>query len=112
MKLIKVKKPALLEALKRNRDIHSKEYEEALIDFRKKCVAVLEAELLKTNRTDTLSVNITAPINAIDNYNEAIGMLEFHCEDIIELDNNEYKRYILNEWQWTGLFKTLAASYK
>lgn len=114
---VNVKRIELIEALKKNLEIHRKEYQEALIDFKTRLVEDLEAgakHVAQANAEELakFSVRINFPQNHEKDFEEVIEMLEMSVDEHINLDSESFKAYIKNEWSWTGVFKNMTESYK
>lgn len=116
-KSINIDRKILLAALKDNLDAHAAEYFDALADYKKHIAnelakAVIEAETLPPEDVAKISVRFNPPQDHRKDYQDAIEMLEFSADDLINLDQESFKAYVKNEWSWTQGFKLMAASYK
>lgn len=111
---VNVKRTELLEALRKNKEVHLAEFKEATEDFKKALVAELQKnlKLAKAEKLDKLQISMYPPTDYSDQYQEVIDMLEVSVDDTISLDSEAFKAYYKNEWSWTGQFKMMAATYK
>ncbi len=50
------------------------------------------------------NVSLVEPMDQTAEYDGAITRLEMSCEDIIELDDSDFNRYVLNNWHWAAQF--------
>lgn len=114
MKVVKIKKELLYEALYQNRAKHEAEYKENLAEYQK-----LVTESLARRYKDAIggksyepNDNIQRPINYLKEYDRVIQMLGYSAEDIVELDSAEFSRYVNDEWEWKSIFNNISASYK
>lgn len=114
MKTIKVAPSQLKETLVKNRDIHEKEYKEALVDYRKKAEELLENVLEKIRNGEEFNFNkiidLPKPFNALQQYDLAIEMCDWSLTDI-ELTQQEFNQYVLDRWGWTDSFTQIKAAY-
>lgn len=116
-KSINIARNVLLAALRDNLAIHAKEYLEALTDYRAFIICKLDAARLKAEDAaiedvPSIVVQFSPPQDHREDYADAIEMLDYSTDDVINLDQESFKAYIKNEWAWSHSFKSLAASYK
>ena len=65
----------------------------------------------KNGRKINLYFELVEPMNQTSDYKRAIGMLEMSVEDVIELTQDEYSCYVLDEWRWSGQFAITSSRY-
>jgi len=133
-----VKTAELLETLKKNREEHVKEYEEAVAGYLEEARKRLEGEFEKakgelqkayqrtqreletfdpTKAQDTIvfckgiSFTLTAPRNFVDAYDQAIQMMEWETREEVELNTTEFRCFIMNKWDWMQEFKAVSEMY-
>lgn len=115
---VNVSRKDLLAKLKENREIHKKDYQEALVGYKIKLVADLkhaldQAERMPVERMQTLrAVPFDCPRSYEAEYNEIIDMMEVSVDDVINLDSSDFKSYFKNEWSWSNGFTMSANLYK
>lgn len=107
----------LIEKLKENLEQHRQDHIEAMIGYRVKLKKDLEAALdFFDERSDEdiakLSINFAVPRSYAKEYTDAIAMLEWSTQDVVELDHALFKQYVQNEWTWSGAFDTITSTYK
>ena len=114
MKTVKIKVSELLKHLKANRVNHIKEYNEAMIGYRKAILDELKAkELIASQNLDVShSFKSVRPTSYEESYDEAIAMLEWTTDKEVELDRSEFKTYVQDEWNWKGNFLATTSVYK
>lgn len=118
-KSINIDTVVLLAKLKENLASHQAEYAEAVADYRKVVALNLKAALQVAENPETsdkdilnLSVSFSRPSDYSQNYIDAIEMLEYSEDKVINLDQESFKAYVKNEWSWTNGFRSLGASLK
>lgn len=114
MKQVTIEKEKLLEKLKENREIHEKEYTElhnAYLDSVISGLKELLEEAEKRPTSPTTGLHLHVPRSYLKEYDMVIGMLEFSEEEAFQITQDEYKKFILNEWEWTGMFDSMKATY-
>lgn len=122
MKTIKIKTADLVTSLKTNRAKHEAEYKLAVIEYRKACKKQLENYLAKIkpeeakidlkNPVKTLYLTIQAPSCFLTEYDRASMMMGMTVDSIIELDENDFRRYVMDEWDWKSGFNASNSLYK
>ena len=116
MEKIKVKKENLLQALKKNRETHISEYNEVHDEYQKDTIKALqkvlrEAKKAQKNQKIDVQVHTSAPVSQEKDYDIAIGMLEFSVDETFEINQQEYKQFVLNEWYWSDSFAYSKSMY-
>ena len=113
MESVKVKKDELLAKLKENRELHKREYDQAVIKHRNEAIAKLQERLQKIEAGDKvdLTFDLPTPREFLDSFDEAIAMLEWSQDSEIELEQNDFQRYVLNKWEWQRQFAAATSLY-
>jgi NOL1/NOP2/fmu family ribosome biogenesis protein len=105
MEIIKVSRVKLLDTLKKNREVHAAEYELAEKGYWIKVEEALKAnlkEIRKTGKTDLAGYwNLRGPENHTKDYDLVITMMEYSVEDVIELDQQRFQQYVMDNWSWS-----------
>lgn len=115
MEKVKVNRETLLETLKGNRDKHKQEYDEALAGWKTQAIDKLEENLEKFRNEDFSEVNPLAylpkPQMHLRDYDLAIRMLEMSVDENIEIEQDDFNRYVMDEWAWKAGFATTYSNY-
>ena len=113
MEKVKVQKRNLIEALRTNKDLHQREYDEALIGFRLAAEKELKLKLkeLKAGKKDNIYISLQKPVSYVKQYNDVIGMLEISSEEEVSITMEEYLKYYKNEWEWKQTWQLSNAFY-
>jgi hypothetical protein len=116
MEIIKVSRTNLLDTVKKNRDLHSEEYKLAEKGYWLQVEDALKTalkEVRKKGKTDVASkfARLQSPQNHTSDYDSVIKMLEFSVEDVIELDHQRFQQYVMDNWSWSGLVKSVNNFY-
>lgn len=99
---IKIKKEDLLKAIKSNRDKHALEYRKAKAGFRKLLEEELNAKLkaVVEGKSVELTFKSVKPTSHLKEYDDIIGMLELSTDTEFEINHEQYRQYVKNEWEW------------
>ena len=119
---IPVKVEDLLETMRENREEHERIYKEAVVGYRTQCVNELRETLEGANQcfkqgdgfADLTHVQcLRPPVEHLQVYDEALQMFEWGewKEGMVELDIDEFRSYVLDEWSWMDSFLTSSSTW-
>lgn len=113
MRNLRFDKGFVSQRLKANRENHKKIYDEAVEGYQKKGLAALQEKLekLQTNPIENLYINLHVPSNHLKEYDRAILMVDQSLDVEVELSEEDYSKYIQDNWNWTRDFLTSNSSY-
>lgn len=116
MKTTKIKKLDLLEILRENREKHAKEYKSAIKEWKKRCTKALRKALKKAENEERvidlhLFQDLPRPTHYTKNYDVVIRRLELEVEMTVELDDQEFQSWVMDNWQWSGTFVGTTSLY-
>lgn len=113
MKAIRVSKAKLLATLQTNRLNHRKIFEEAIEGYKQAVISELERRLndAKANKKVSLYFQLTQPVDQTKDYDRAIGMLTMSLDTEIELTEQDFACYVLDDWGWKRQFLTSNSFY-
>jgi hypothetical protein len=99
---ITVKKTELLLALVKNREGHRAEFLEAQHGFREAVIAELDKMLADARdlKPIRLTVSLPTPEDHTKDYDRVIRMLEMSVAEEIQISEQQFSWYVLNEWGW------------
>lgn len=108
-----VKKTELLPILKENRENHQSVFEAALGGYRLVMIREFEKRLaeIKTGKKIRRAFTMPVPADHLDDYDQAIEMLEMSVEDQIELSQHEFSCLVRDDWGWKNEFNQTSVSY-
>lgn len=113
MKQVTVQKDKLLETLRHNREEHHQLFEKGQQIYHDKVIEVLEKRLKEAregNRVRTY-INLPEPVDYTDEFDRAIAMIEWDEGSTVTLDSQEFRRYVLNKWEWEASFNMTTNAY-
>lgn len=118
VKPMKYERPRILAILKANRAKHKEQYEKAKKVFREEVIREAEEVIKKAKRGafDKTSLNavgfqIRVPEQHLEEYDQAIQMLELSVDGEIEIDGYTFGCYVMDKWEWSGSFVSNTLSY-
>ena len=114
MKNVMVEKGKLLEALKRNREKHAVEYQDALEGWAETARIQLADEIddLKTCPEEaSLYFNLPKPESYVADYDRAIAMVEMDVRETLEMSESDFSKFVLDQWGWKESFDNITKVY-
>lgn len=113
MKSIKAMKSEVLEKVRENREQHRGIFEEAIVGYRKRMQAELDARIedLHAGRAIDHYIRLEAPQDHTADYDRVIAMLEMEVDQVVELGETDFACYVMDDWQWRRDFLSNAVSY-
>lgn len=102
MRTVTVKRDELLDVVKANRERHREIFLRAQEEFRKRAVEELEKRLAdaRDGKHFDQHLGMIEPQDRTDDYDRIISMLEMTVADEIELTQDEYAAYVMDDWSW------------
>ncbi len=135
LSLVRIRKAELLTILKENLDKHNEiynastqaYYETLRAEFNtkvkdiKKLTALIKRKLKKVTTCEPneglyafhslLGIQTKKPTSYEDYYLAAIRKIEISIDETFALDDAEFQKYVLNNWEWSGQFISGATQY-
>jgi len=98
---IKVKKDDLIEKIKENKEIHVKEYEEAVVAYKEEALKQLAVQTSKVKEGALdAKLELVTPVNNSDNYDKIVEMFTWEVENEVELSQDEFNEYVQDETEF------------
>lgn len=117
MREVKVKKSELLNTLRTNLVKHKADYQESVEGFRLKAaeqIARLSKQVVDYKPGDdafALSLGLIIPVSYEKQYLEIIRLFEMEVEEVVTLKQDEFSRYVMDDWQWKDNFSSMTKMY-
>ena len=118
MNAVNINRLELLDIVKKNRELHIAEFQEAIVGYKEKVVEVAKNNLRLAKTGDLAKIAAgtrslpTAPISYENEYTKAIRMLEMSVDEIISVEEDVFNQIVLDEWSWKRSFMAATAMYK
>ena len=106
MNIVRIEKTKLLEAIQTNRDNHRKIFLEAQDNYRKAFIKEVDKMLAEAKAGGRIqrAVKLIAPVDQTKEYDRVIKMLLMSDDKIIELTQQEFANFVMDQWNWTMSF--------
>jgi len=110
---MKFKVEDVLKKVKDNRDNHRVIYEDAMIGYKNQVINALTERLdnaVNGKKVD-LYIRLEQPEDHTDDYITVIEMLEMTTDEVIDLNDDQFRCFIQDQWEWRRKFIGNAANY-
>ena len=98
---ILLKKEELIAKIKENKEIHEKEYADAVVAYKVEALKQLTVQTAKVQEGALdAALELVTPVNNSENYDKIIEMFEWDVRDEVELSQNEFLEYVQDETQF------------
>lgn len=113
MNAVKVNRTQLLTTLEGNRDKHKAEYEEAIAGYKQAAAQALreQADKVAEDHTVRTAVSLPKPEDHTEDYDDAIEMLSWSTEDEVEIEQHDFRNFVLDKWHWKEQFAATTQAY-
>jgi len=108
-----VKKQELLDIIKKNRDAHHDIFMKACEGFQKEMLKRLaqKMKIIRAGKMVDSFVGLPIPEDHTRDYNRVIRMIELDTRDIIELSEQEFAQFVMDDWAWKKEWVSTASNY-
>ncbi|GAA3755093.1 hypothetical protein GCM10022240_05120 [Microbacterium kribbense] len=113
MQKITVRREDFVHAVEKNRNGHRAAFEEALEGYRYRLTVELERRLrdVAKGRAIDLYFNLPEPQDHTDDYDRVLAMAQMSIDDEIELTEDEFGMYVMDQWDWKRSFAETTTLY-
>jgi hypothetical protein len=96
-----------------NRDQHRSVFERALEGYRDRWTQELERRLKDVRRGCSVdqSFRLPEPEDHTDDYDRILTMARMQIDDTIELTEDEFAMYVMDQWSWKSSFTSTTSRY-
>lgn len=108
-----VTKTDLLAQMQANRSRHREIFEEAITAFRAEAIRQLDESLkrAKAGKNIRLNFGLAQPEDHTKDYDRVIGLFEMTLGEVVEITEEQYQLYVMDDWHWRHQFEAVANSY-
>lgn len=113
MKTVRIGRAAFIDKVTANRDAHRELFEAAFDGYRKFLVDELTKRLdeaLAGKKVDRY-IRLEEPEDHTADYDRLLMMAEMSVDDVLEMTQQEFGWYLLDQWAWKDQFIQTAGTY-
>lgn len=113
MKVVTVDRDDFLQKVRANRAGHRQVFEAALSGYRDRLTRELERRIydLKRGRRVDQYIGLPEPEDHTEDYDRVITMAEMSVLEVVELSEDEFAMYVMDQWRWKQSFSETSARY-
>lgn len=113
MQAVLISRDKLLVEMKKNRELHRKQFEEALEGWKDRVLEELEKSVSDAKKRLRFSthINLPRPEDHTSEYDAVIDQVEWNEEDQVELDLHSFNQFVRDDWGWKSDFLSNASMY-
>ena len=113
MRTVRVDRDEFLVKVKANRQLHRKVFDGALAGYSIRLTRELERRIhdLRRGRHIDQYIGLPEPEDHTDDYDRVITMAEMSVSDVLDLTEDEFGMYIMDQWRWKQSFSETADRY-
>ena len=113
MQRVTVDKSEFVERVGKNRDRHRAVFEQALEGYRARMVAELERRIedLRRGRRIEQYIGLPEPEDHTADYDRVLAMAEMSIHDTVELTQEDFAMYVMDQWRWKQDFTETTTRY-
>lgn len=113
MKSVTVNKSQLVGKVTNNRAEHRKIFEEAVGGYRKEGIRLLEEHIkrISNGSLERVYISLPEPEDHTTDYDRVLEMLSMHLGDEVEVDEDSFASYVMDDWSWKRQFLSINSAY-
>jgi len=113
MRTVVVDRDEYLDRLRANRENHRAVFDEAIEGYHRLLMAELERRIrdLKRGRQIDQHIGLPEPEDHTKDYDRVITMAEMSVSETVELSEDEFAMYVMDQWRWKQSFSDSTAMY-
>lgn len=114
MKTVKIRKAELKAIVAKNATKHQTELKEAWDGYTKTCIEAFEGLLARFKNGEKVTdiyLHERPPEDHTKDYDRVLKMIDMSVDTEIELDQNDFSRYVLDEWEWKEMWAVSNSKY-
>ena len=113
MRTVCVDRDEYLARLRANRENHRAVFDEAIEGYQNRLMTELERRVrdLKRGRQINQYIGLPEPEDHTHDYDRVIAMAEMSVRDTVELSEDEFAMYVMDQWRWKQSFSDSTEMY-
>lgn len=113
MRTVKIGKAALLDKLRENREQHREVFLKAQDGYKQFLIKELEQRLDEAQKGMKVDrfIRLEEPEDHTSDYDRVIMMAEMSVDDEIELTEQDFSQFVMDQWSWKQAFAATAGTY-
>ena len=108
-----VKKDVLIKTIQENRGNHRAIFEKAIKAYQKKLEEILLDKLKRVRKGSKIQMyfSLPQPEDHTKDYDRILQMLNMEIKETIELEENEFSQFVMDDWAWKNEWVSNTLAY-
>ena len=113
MRTVRIDKRELLVVVGDNRNAHREVFVAAVEAYRSQALIQLQQRIdeIMSGKQFVLGFALPVPEDHTADYDEVLRMLDMSVDEVVELDQQEFQQFVMDDWSWTRAWQSSTASY-
>jgi hypothetical protein len=113
VRTVKIRRDAFVEKVAVNRAEHRAVFEKALDGYQRRLVRELDSRIadVKAGRRIEHYIRLPEPADHTDDYDRILAMAEMSVDEVVELDADDFARFVMDQWSWKHDFTDTTTFY-
>ena len=113
MRTVRINRDEFVAKVQKNRDAHRSVFEHALEGYRERWIEELERRLQDVRRGRAIDqyFRLPEPENHTGDYDRVLTMARMSVDEVVELSEDEFAMYVMDQWAWKNDFARTATMY-
>lgn len=113
MRHIRLDRDEFVAKVQANRDNHRAVFDKAVEGYRGRWIEQLERRLHDVRRGRAIDqyFRLPEPEDHTDDYDRVLMMARMQLDDVIELTEDEFAMYVMDQWSWKNSFTSTTSRY-
>ena len=113
MRTVRLHRDAFIAKVQDNRNNHRQVFEDALEGYRERWIRELERRLHEVRRGREIDqyFKLPEPEDHTEDYDRVLTMAQMSVDEVIELTEDEFARYVMDQWSWKHAFTRTTLMY-
>ena len=113
MRTVRIDRDEFVATVTKNRGVHRATFEQALDGYRARLITELEGRVrdLRRGRKVDVHIGLPEPEDHTEDYDRILTMAAMSVEDVLELTQDDFAMYVMDQWHWKNAFTQTACRY-
>lgn len=113
MQTVRINRDEFVATVQANRDQHRSTFHRALEGYRSALLGELERRIrdLRRGRRIDVYIRLPEPQDHTEDYDRVLTMARMSVDDVVELRQEDFGMYVMDQWHWRRDFDDTARYY-
>lgn len=113
MRTVRITREDFIAKVSENRQNHRSIFDAAVTGYRARMIKELERRLHDVRRGHAFSgyLSLPEPEDHTEDYDRVLEMATLSVDELVELSEDEFSMYVMDQWNWTNAFTSTTERY-